>query len=125
MFLVGVTTLIALSLVVISYYYSNQVEDTVGANQVYQISREIVGLAESMYYFGEPSRTTLKVFMPNGIKSATVGPDRILFQVSTHSGDSDITYKSAVNLQGNLSKSYGYHLITIEAKEGYVWINST
>lgn len=125
MSLVGITAVIVISLLVISNYYSRQVEDTINTNQLDQIAKEIVDTAESMYYFGEPSRTTIKVFIPKGIRDVNVGSNEISFRVNTHFGEIDMSYSSDVALQGDISTSYGFHYITIEAKEGYVWINST
>jgi len=125
MAVVGIATLIAISLLAISHYYSKGTETTINAQQIDRIAKEIVDTAESMYYYGEPSRTTIKAYLPDGIKEITVGPDELSFRVKTQSGETDMFYPSSVALQGNISTSYGFHYITIEAKEGYVWINST
>lgn len=125
MAIVGITTIVVISLLAISNYYSQQMEETINTNQIDGIAKEIVDTAESLYYFGEPSKVTLKVYLPRGIKQATVGPNELSFKVRTKGGDADMFYPSSVALQGNLVTSYGYHHITIEAKEGYVWINST
>ncbi|MBW2983805.1 hypothetical protein KY361_01715 [Candidatus Woesearchaeota archaeon] len=125
MIIVGITTFVAISLLAISHYYSRETEETINTQQIDRVAKEIVDTAESMYYYGEPSRTTVKAYLPDGIKEVTVGPDELSFRVITQSGETDMFYPSSVNLQGNISASYGYHHITIEAKEGYVWINST
>ena len=78
-----------------------------------------------MYYYGEPSRATIKVYLPDGINEIIVGPDELSFEVRTQAGVTDMFYPSSVALQGNISAAYGFHYVTIEAKEGYVWINST
>lgn len=125
MAVVGIATLVAISLLAISHYYSKETEITINAQQIDRIAKEIVDTAESMYYYGEPSKTTIRAYLPGGIKEITVGPDELSFRVKTQSGETDMFYPSSVNLQGNISTSYGFHYITIEAREGYVWINST
>jgi len=95
------------------------------SNKDQNYRKEIVDTAESMYYFGKPSKTTVKVFMPEGINGVNITSNELNFEVRTGSGVTDMSYSSDVALSGNISHSYGFHYITIEAKEGYVWINST
>lgn len=125
MAIIGIATIIAISLLAISNYYSRQIEETIDTNQIDKIAKDIVDTAESMYYFGEPSKTTIKVYIPKGVESITVGPNELSFKVKTKGSVSDMFYLSSVTLQGSISTSYGFHDIIIEAKEGYVWINST
>ena len=122
MLVVGLATLIAISLLVISIYYSRQVEDTINTNQLDRIVKELVDTAESMYYFGEPSKTTLKVYIPKGVNSVSLDNNQINFKVNTQSGETDISYISSIQLQGNIPTSNGFHYLVIEAKEGYVCI---
>jgi hypothetical protein len=125
MAIVSIATLVAVSLLGISHYYSKQTEITINTNQIDQVGKEIVDAAESIYYYGKPSRTTLEVYLPEGIRNVTVGPNELSFKVRTEGGEADMFYPSSVPLQGNISTEYGIHIITIEAKEGYVWINSS
>jgi hypothetical protein len=48
-----------------------------------------------------------------------------VFKVQTLSGLTDVGYKTTMPVNGTISTKPGYHLISIEAKEGYVWLNST
>jgi len=121
----GVTTMVVIALIGISFYYSRQVEDTINTNQINEIAKAIVDVAESMYYFGEPSKTTLKVYIPKGIKEITFDTNEINFRVKVKDGETDIFYPSPIPLQGIMSTGYGFRYIKIEAREGYVWINGT
>lgn len=123
--IVGITTIVAISLLAVSNYYSKKIEETIDTNQIDRIAKEIVDTAESMYYFGEPSRATIKVFMPKGIENISIGPTEVTFKFRTESGQNEISYSSKVALQGNLPIYSGIYFISIEAREGYVWINST
>ena len=125
MVLIAFLTLIIISLLYASMYYTKEVENTISTTQLDRLVKEIVDSSEYVYYFGEPSKTTIKVFIPRNVKEITVGPNEINFRVKTLQGETDIFYRSSVNLSGRISNSHGFHLITIEAKEGYVWINST
>ena len=125
MSIVGITTIIVIFLLWVSIYYSNEVEDTIKLNQLDSIGKDIVDNAESVYYFGQPSKVTLNVLIPDGVTQINLTSDELLFKVRTKSGITDMFYPSSVALQGYISSSYGYHDIVIEAKEGYVWINGT
>lgn len=122
---VGLTTIIVIFLLAISGYYSREVETTINTNQIDAIAKEIVDTAESMYYFGEPSKTTIKVFIPRGIEEINVSANELNFKVRTQSGLTDMFYRSSVPLQGGISYSYGLHYVIVEARGGYVWINGT
>ena len=87
--------------------------------------REIIDNAEYVYYFGEPSKITMKIFIPKEVEQIDVHTNEINFRVATPNGDTDIHHTSAVNLSGSISDSYGFHYLTIEARGGYVWLNST
>lgn len=122
---VGLTTIVVIFLLAISDYYSREVENTINTNQIDRIAKEIVDTAESMYYFGEPSKTTIKLFIPKGIEEINVSNNELNFRVRTQNGVTDMFYRSSVPLQGDISYSYGLHNIIIEARGGYVWINGT
>lgn len=125
MAVIGITTVVVISILAISNYYSRQIEDTISTNQIDRIGKEVIDIAESMYYFGEPSKTTLKVFIPKGIKNITITQNELVFNVTTGSGLTEMAYSSAVPIEGNISRSYGLRYIKIEAKGGKVWINGT
>ena len=125
MALIGITTVVVTALLALSYHYSNDVEQTINTNQLDQLGKQIVDSAESVYYYGEPSKTTMRAFVPQGIRAVTISPNEVSFRVFTQSGETDMSYSSAVPLQGAISTSYGFHNIIIEAREGYVWINSS
>lgn len=125
MSVVGIATIVAISLLGVAHYYSRQTEVTINANQVDRIAKQIVDTAESLYYYGEPSRATIKVYIPDGINSVNISGQELSFKFMTQAGEADMFYTSTVNLQGDIDTSYGLRHIHIEAKEGYVWINGT
>jgi len=125
MAVVGIATVIALSMLIVSGFYSRQTEEIINTNQIDQIAKKIVDTSEEVYYFGEPSKITLKVYIPKGINRIDIHESELVFNVNLQSGDSDISYVSAVPLQGEISVVQGYRYIEIEASGGYVWINGT
>ena len=61
MAVVGITTFVAISLLVIANYYSRHIGGTIDTAQVDGIVKEVVDTAQSVYYFGEPANGTVTV----------------------------------------------------------------
>ncbi len=125
LFIIGFATLILTILLGLSLIYSKDVEDEVYATQAERIVKEIVKNAETVYYYGPPSKTTLTVFMPENIEDITIDGKYITFKLYTQHGVTDIFQKAKMDLQGKINKSPGIKEIYIEAREGYVWLNSS
>jgi len=125
MAIVGIVTFVVLALFAISQYYVGGIKTTIVSNQADQIAKLIVENAEIVYYHGEPSKITLNVQMPKGVKEINIYENEISFTLIRGNGDIDIFYPSSVPLQGNISTTQGARSITIEALGGYVWVNGT
>ena len=123
--LFGFILLILSTLLITSIFYTRDVEDSVVLNQVDAIAREITTTADSIYYYGAPSKTTIVAFMPKQIRNVSINQNDLTFTVWTRSGITDVFKKSSVPMQGSIDIQPGFHDITVEAREGYVWLNST
>ena len=123
--LVGIVTALSIAMLVISMYYSKHVGTVVETSQVDRLGRQVVDTAETVFFYGVPSKSTIKTYMPNHVLSITVHPNELVFTVDTGTGTSDLGYVSAVPLQGDISATEGLKTIVIEAREGLVWINGT
>ena len=123
-FIIGFVTIITIPLLVIYYTYSAQSKDIVATSQAMQIARKIVDSAESVYYLGAPSQTTLKLNFPDGITSTNLSNREIVFKISTNSGVTDIVEVSSVNISGSLPLTEGIHIVTLKAEDGYVQLTS-
>ena len=124
MSIMGFVLVIVVFLIILSQVYSRKIEDQIIINQVDRLAKEITDSAESVYYFGEPTKTTIKAYIPEKIEQININQEGISFLVRTQSGVSDIAHSSSVNLSGTLSNAPGIRYIQIEAREGYVWISS-
>jgi len=125
MMIVGFVAVITIPLVLIYYAYSSDTSDQINANQVDQVAKKIVDAAESVYYLGEPSQTTIKVYIPNNVVQATIGNREVFFKIKTKSGISDIVQVSSVDIGGALPATSGIHYITIKATETQVLTSYT
>jgi len=124
MMVMGFAALMTVPLLLIYYAYSSDTNDSVAASQALQISRKIIDSAESVYYLGKPSQTTLKLNFPDRIESVSLANRELTFKIKTKEGITDIVQVSSVNMSGSLPATQGIHVITIKAEDGYVQITS-
>lgn len=121
--IVGFVMAVTIPMILIYHNYSGQTRDEIISNQVSQIAKKLVDSAESVYYLGEPSKNTLKVYFPNNIQQITIGNKELVFRIRTRNGLDDIVVVSHVELNGSLSVSSGIHHIKLESKGDYVLIS--
>ncbi len=121
---IGFVMLITIPLILIFYEHTRATSDQVITNQVDQIARKIIDNSETIYYIGEPSRTSIKVYMPENVENVTIGNNEINFRVKTNVGITDISYVSSVNISGSIAITKGIHYINIESKGDYVWVST-
>lgn len=121
--IMGFVSLMVVPLVVIYFTSVQDSGDEINGRQALNIARKVADAAESVYYLGEPSQTTLKVMIPPNIQSAVVNNTEIMFRMKTKSGVSDLVQVSSVNLTGSLPSSNGMHTITVKAESGSVLVS--
>ena len=124
MLIMGFAALMTLPLLLVYYSYSADSGDSVAVSQAIQIARKIADSAESVYYLGKPSQTTLKVNFPDKIHSTNLSNREVVFKIKTTNGITDIVQISSVNMSGSLPKTQGIHVITVTAQDNYVQITS-
>ena len=120
----GFVTVMTIPLLILYFEYSSSARDSVATSQALQIARKIVDSAESVYYLGQPSQTTLKLNFPDGIYSANLSSKEVVFKVKIEAGIAEVIQISSVNITGNLPTSPGIHMLTIQAQSGYVQVTS-
>ncbi|MEM4267491.1 MAG: hypothetical protein QXK37_01535 [Candidatus Woesearchaeota archaeon] len=115
-----------LALIPLLFIYGSEksaVEMRVNANQAHLLARKIVDSAETVYYLGEPSKTTLKVYMPKNIDAIIITEKELVFRMKWQGETTDITQQSQVNLSGSLSPHAGIRYISITATDTGVIID--
>ena len=115
MMIVGFVAVITIPMLLVYYSYSSSTEEQIIANQADQIVKKVVDAAESVYYLGEPSQTTIRVYIPNMIINSTVANREVFFRIKTNSGISDIVGVTSVEIEGSLPVSRGIYIVTIKA----------
>jgi len=124
MMIIGFVTLITVPLILIYHSFMQDSRDDINSVQVQQIAQKIVDAAESVYYLGEPSQTTLSVNIPDSIilVNLTAGYE-IVFKIKTSSGAADIVQSSSVNITGSLPINKSAYAIILTAKSDHVKVS--
>ncbi len=116
MAVIGFVSFAVVLLVTVSYFYQRDVTNQVTLNQVDHLAKEIIDAAESVYFLGEPSKTTIKANIPDKVESITISNKSLTFRIKIGQGPTDISYMSSVNLTGSIDTFEGRHTITLETK---------
>ena len=81
------------------YNYSKESSQQITDAQITKLGKSIVDTANTIFYSGQGSKTTLELNMPDGITSAVIIDGReIVFNLTSTSGVSEIVFFSAVNI---------------------------
>ncbi len=84
------------------YNYSKESSQEITDAQVTKLGRIIVDAAESIFYSGQGSKTTLELTIPDNIQSVVIIDGReIVFNITTSFGISEIVFFSSANLTTN------------------------
>ncbi len=122
--IVGFILVIMIPLILIFYEHISSTNDQVITSQVDKIAKKVVDSAESVYYLGEPSKTRIKVYMPENVENVTIYDKEIVFKVKTGSGLTDISQISSVNISGDIAITPGIRYINIESKGDHVCVST-
>lgn len=123
MMIIGFVAIITIPLIIIYHTFTQDSKDEINSVQLQQIAKKIVDAAESVYYLGEPSQTTLRVNIPNNIIGATLSNYEVVFTMKTRAGKADIVQSSAVNLTGSLPTNKSTYKIIVKAKSNSVEVS--
>lgn len=120
----GFIILIVIGILAAGLFYSSQLKDRIKLNQLNNAIQKIVQSAESVFYAGEPSRITIQIYLPAGIRSFTIQNKDITIQIETSSGLNTISYNSNVLLEGAIPITEGVKKIRLQAQPSKVLITA-
>lgn len=123
MIIVGFVTFAIISILILAVVYSDKIKDRIRLNQVENFATQLLNSAESVYFAGEPSKSTIRLYLPEGVKEINIVSDHIVLTTRTSSGDNIRAFKSRVPLQGTISATEGIKKLTLEAKANYLEIS--
>lgn len=121
---VGFVVFLILSVVGVSFFYSNSINDRIKLNQVENFAVKIIENAESVFYLGEPSQVSISIYLPSGVEDIEIvnegSGSSLVFTVETSSGDIIRSFESNVIIEGDLPATEGVKNIKIAAGDDRV-----
>jgi hypothetical protein len=122
--MMGFTLLLLIPIMILFATESNNIKSDIAASHATQIARKIADKAEEMYYQGEPSKTTIRVNIPQGIENITFQNREVVIYYKTPDGVlQEIIQVTPINISGSISSLQGIHLISIKSEGDYVSIS--
>jgi uncharacterized protein (UPF0333 family) len=120
MLMVGFSLLLITPVIVIYGTERQSISDQVSYSQAKQIATKIADSAETVYYLGKPSRTTIRVYMPYNIQDISFNNYEVVVTLKMATHISEAIAVSSVNMVGNLTARPGIHEILFIADENQV-----
>jgi len=77
----GFVFLMTIPLIIIFFDQTGSVQDAISGNHIRNIAIKITDKAETVYYYGGPSKTTLKVQFPERIEYINIGSRTIVLDI--------------------------------------------
>ena len=119
----GFIFLMMIPLILIFFDQSGNVENAIASNHLRNLAIKITDKAETVYYLGEPSKTTVKAYLPEKVEYVNITDRTIIFGYRTIENTiHEIISVSMVNITGNISTDPGIHYIEIESTGDIVLI---
>lgn len=122
--IVGFVAAITVPLIVIFVTHSTEMNENIISNQVDHIASKIVDTSESVYYLGESSKITFRVYIPKKINYVSIGNNEVVFYVKKQNGIDHVVKYTPVPINGSISVTSGLHDIVVESKGDYVWVSN-
>jgi len=123
MIIIGFVTIAITSILVMAIFYSDQVKDRVRMNQAENFVIQLINSAEGVFFAGEPSKTTVRLYLPSGVQAIEINTNDITVTMNLHSGSNVRVYESRVPLSGSVSVSEGLKKLSLIAEQDYVSVS--
>jgi len=121
--LTGFVTFAVITLLIAAYFYIGISRDRIRINQIETLATKIISSAESVFFAGEPSQTTITVYIPQGIKNIEFNEKNLIITFSTSTGTMKRAFSSRVILEGNIQVGEGSRKLLIKAQPDKVVIS--
>lgn len=116
MIIVGFVTFAIISIITLAYFYSNHIKDMIKVNQVEGFASKLISSAESVFFKGEPSKATIKLYLPAGVEIINVTQGGLIVSIRVSSGINKRVFPSEVPLNGTITTSEGLKKLVLEAR---------
>ena len=125
--LMGFLTFVIVGIIGMGFYYSNTINDRIKSSQVANFGNKIISTSELVFYSGEPSRSTISAYLPEGVTNIQIAENSVVITHYLSSGINKISFQSDVpmveNLSAELSVSSGIKNIVIVANATHSVVN--
>ena len=123
--IVSFITFIVIGILSIALVYSSSINSQIRITQMNNFANKIISTSESVFYAGEPSKTTILVYIPEGLESIDINEDENLLIISLQSPSGTITsaFSSNVDISGSLVSSPGVKKIEVKAESDKIVIS--
>jgi len=123
MIIVGFVTFAVIVILGMAYLYADIIKDRLRGSQIESFGGQLVNSAESIFFSGEPSKTAVRLYLPENINDIQINSEGVVITFSLSSGTNIREFPSRVPLQGDLLNYPGVRIISIEAKNNYVLLS--
>jgi len=124
--IVGFVTFAVIVILGVGLFYAGKTRDGILFTQVDNFANKVISAAESVFYAGEPAKTTITGYLPRGIQDIDISENTLFITFETSSGQNKIGYISNVPIQEGtnmLTNSAGTKEIELVAQMYTVVIN--
>ncbi len=102
--LMGFLTFVIIPILGIGYFYSNTINDRIKSNQINNFATKIISTSETVFYAGEPSKSTISAHLPNSVQAIEIANNTIIITYSLATGENKAAFPSNVPIQEDPSK---------------------
>ncbi|MBN2458665.1 hypothetical protein JXB28_00110 [Candidatus Woesearchaeota archaeon] len=113
--IIGIALMMTFPLIIIFFQQQENVQTEIGASQIDKVASEIRDAADEVYYLGAPSKKTVTVYMPEGVKSISITSNKMVFEVEAPGNDYELVKWSVANLTGALQDYSGVHHVSVQS----------
>lgn len=125
MIIIGFVTFAVMSVLVFAFFFSDEIKDRIKLNQVESFAVNLINSAESVFFAGEPSKTTVKLYLPDGVEEILITTDALIITTRIRGGINKRAFDSKVPLNGTIIPGEGIRRISLEAKVDVVEIKQS
>jgi len=126
MIIVGFVTMAIMLILAFSFVYSNQIKDRIKLNQAENFAIQLINSAESVFFAGEPSKTTASLYLPDGVEEIYFSSNAFIISTRVSSGVNRRSYSSKVSIQNTttINTNEGIKKLVLEARANHVDVSS-
>ncbi len=121
--IMGFVVFVLIGILGASFLYTGTIKDKIKMDQVIYFSNKVISTAETVFYSGSPSKSTIFGYLPEGVKEIEIKENSLILTVQTNHGIAKMAFSSNVPISGNITQFQGLRKIKIEAKENQVEIS--